>query len=90
MDTFKNFGDVACLKFNLSVTRQLAIYTSLFHRLGRKKRNIQANKQQEIEKKHKSNTYLTEPSTFWRNQRNFDHMHEFHISQSTAVTFFQV
>ena len=32
------------------------LYTSLFHRLGR---NIQANKQQEIEKKHKSNTYLT-------------------------------
>jgi len=36
------------------------LYTSLFHRLGRKKtRNMQANKQQEIEKKHDSNTYLT-------------------------------
>jgi len=38
----------------------LLTYTSLFHCLGGKKtRNMQANKQQEIEKKHKSNTYLT-------------------------------
>jgi len=37
----------------------LNLYTSLFHRLGKKNRNIQANKQEEIEKKHKSNTYLT-------------------------------
>jgi len=42
------------------VNRDSTIYTSLFHRLGRKKIEIcKQNKQQEIEKKHKSNTYIT-------------------------------
>ena len=43
------------------VNRDSTICTSLFHRLGRKKLEIicKQNKQQEIEKKHKSNTYLT-------------------------------